>query len=340
MSLLPLAIACIATALAAWGLTALARRELSRRGIVDRPNARSSHQSPRPRGGGLALIPVVLLAWLGCALLAPAELLPAGFYGVVLGAALLALLSWVDDLRDLTARARLLVQIIAVLFGLSASGLLPPADSVLTQGLLPGWFEAAGLALAWLWFVNLYNFMDGIDGITGSQSVALGLGLALVATLAGLAWPWTALPLLAAAACAGFLIWNWQPARIFLGDVGSVPLGYLFGWLLLSAAREGLWAAALILPLYYLADATFTLLRRALRGDDLTRAHREHFYQRALARLDHGAVVGRIAVANVALIALAAATVVPGDEATQFLALGGAAGVVAVLLVALGRAAR
>jgi len=104
----------------------------------------------------------------------------------------------------------------------------------------------------------------------------------------------------------GFLAWNWAPAKLFLGDVGSIPLGYLTGWLLLGMAGEGHWAPALILPLYYLVDATLTLLRRAARFEKIWHAHREHFYQRAVqAGLDHGGVVLRILGANLALIALA-----------------------------------
>ena len=108
--------------------------------------------------------------------------------------------------------------------------------------------------------------MDGIDGISGVEAISLGIGLALIGWLAE--WPdaMLALPALLAAATLGFLVWNWAPAKLFLGDVGSVPLGYLLGWLLLTAAASGQWAAAVILPLYYLADTTITLLKRAARG--------------------------------------------------------------------------
>jgi UDP-N-acetylmuramyl pentapeptide phosphotransferase/UDP-N-acetylglucosamine-1-phosphate transferase len=165
------------------------------------------------------------------------------------------------------------------------------------------------LFLAWLWFVNLYNFIDGIDGIAGSLTAMAGLGIVFVAMAAGLD---PVLPLLAAAtggAALGFLAWNWHPARIFLGDVGSVPLGFVVGGLLILLACRGEWAAALILPGYALGDATLTLLGRMVRGERFWRPHREHFYQRAVqGGLSHDAVVRRILLVQTMLLLLAAAS--------------------------------
>jgi len=185
--------------------------------------------------------------------------------------------------------------------------LFVPGAGHVFQGLLPPVLDYALTALVWLWFVNLYNFMDGIDGITGGQTAAIGFGVALVGFLSldpnGGSLP---LGLALGATALGFLAWNWAPAKLFLGDVGSIPLGYLTGWLLLGMAGEGRWAPALILPLYYLVDATVTLLRRAARFEKIWHAHREHFYQRAVqAGLGHAAVVLRILAANVVLIGLA-----------------------------------
>ena len=214
------------------------------------------------------------------------------------------------------------------------------------QGLLPLWLDRLLAALAWLWFVNLFNFMDGIDGIAGVESASLGVGLALVFLLSGLILP-AGLALLATAAALGFLLVNWHPARIFLGDVGSVPLGFLLGWLLLLAAAEGAWAAALILPGVYWADATVTLLRRACRGERVWRAHREHFYQRAVQRgLRHDQVARRIALANAGLVLLALVSVLPSAlpaaaslPALPWLALAAALLLVALLLRRLARGA-
>ena len=138
-----------------------------------------------------------------------------------------------------------------------------------------------GIGLGWVWFINLFNFMDGIDGISGVECLGIGLGVAVIAALDGVPSGHGSLGICLAAAAAGFLIWNWHPAKVFMGDVGSVPLGFLIGWLLLDMAAAGAWAPAVILPAYYLADATITLLRRLLRGAAPWQAHRDHFYQQA-----------------------------------------------------------
>jgi UDP-N-acetylmuramyl pentapeptide phosphotransferase/UDP-N-acetylglucosamine-1-phosphate transferase len=180
----------------------------------------------------------------------------------------------------------------------------------------PGWWPIwlppaivfAGLGLLWVWFVNLYNFMDGIDGITGVETAAIGLGVALVAALAIAPGELPLVPagLALAGAGLGFLALNWSPARVFLGDVGSVPLGFLAGALLLALAASGQPAAAAILPAYHLTDATLTLLRRALAGEAVMQAHRSHAYQRAVQRgLRADQVCLRLIGLNAMLIALA-----------------------------------
>ena len=174
------------------------------------------------------------------------------------------------------------------------------------QGLLPPLLDRLAAGLVWLWFVNLFNFMDGIDGITGVEAASIGLGLFLVALVFAETSPAVLFPLLLGAASLGFLAWNWPPSRLFLGDVGSVPLGYLIGWLLLLWAAEGQWAATLILPLYYFADATITLVRRALGGAKVWQAHREHFYQRAVqGGASHARVSLGVLACNLLLIACA-----------------------------------
>jgi len=273
---------------------------LRRRQILDEPNHRSSHTAPTPRGGGLALVPVLAIAWIVIAVLGMA---PMATLAVVAVGLALAFLCWRDDRGGLPVLQRFGAQFLAILVGLF---FVPGAGHVF-QDLLPPVLDYALTAFLWLWFVNLYNFMDGIDGITGGQTAAIGFGAALVAFLSldpnGGVLP---LGLSLGAVALGFLAWNWAPAKLFLGDVGSIPLGYLTGWLLLGMAGEGHWAPALILPLYYLVDATLTLLRRAARFEKIWHAHREHFYQRAVqAGLDHGGVVLRILGANLALIALA-----------------------------------
>ncbi len=326
-----LVFACAAAAALAWAATWAVMRSLIRFEVYDRPNPRSSHARPKLRGGGLALIPVVLLAWIAAASWLDAA--PPGFWLALGAAAGLAAVSWLDDLKGLPAGLRLAVQALAVALGLAAM----EGEGAVFQGLLPPLLDRVAAALLWLWFVNLFNFMDGIDGLSCVEAGSLGLGLVLVGVLAG--WPDAAiaLPALIAAATLGFLVWNWAPAKLFLGDVGSVPLGYLFGWLLLGAAVNGDWAAAVILPLYYLADTTITLVRRGARGAKVWRAHREHFYQRAVqGGASHGWVAIQVLACNAVLIVFAGAATL----GYVWPAMAAAALAVAVLLAILERRAR
>jgi UDP-N-acetylmuramyl pentapeptide phosphotransferase/UDP-N-acetylglucosamine-1-phosphate transferase len=297
---------------------------LRRRAVLDRPNERSLHAAPVPRGGGIAVVATILLAWV---VLIGLGLSPRATLTVLVGAVLLAAVSWIDDLRSLPPAVRLAVQLVAI--GLALRAGLPAG--LVFQGWLPPLLDGVATALLWVWFINLFNFMDGIDGLAGSEAAAIGLGLLLFAAIGigddlGLVATGAAI----AAAAIGFLVWNWAPARIFLGDVGSVPLGYLLGFLLLDAAARGHWKLALILPLYFLADATITLLRRLFRGEQVWQAHREHFYQRAVQRgLGHAAVVHRVIAANIVLIGCAWAA----ENGWPILGLT-AAGVTVALLLA------
>ena len=308
----------------AWGATRIVLGVLENRQILDEVNERSSHTRPTPRGGGLAVTPVLVLAWWAIAGLTGTL---AEAWAPLLLALGLGVLSWIDDLRDLPPLPRFAAGLVA-----SALAVAVLPGGPVFQGWLPGWLDALAATLLLTWFVNLFNFMDGLDGITGTETAAIGLGLAVL--VGSGAWPDPALGLQGAAALGvglGFLALNWHPARIFLGDVGSIPLGLVLGWALLGLAAQGLWAPALILPAYYLADATLTLMRRAARGEKVWRAHKEHFYQKAHQRgLTHDRVVRRIAMANAALIGLAWA-----GAFWPFPAVAGAIVVVGGLLFAL-----
>jgi UDP-N-acetylmuramyl pentapeptide phosphotransferase/UDP-N-acetylglucosamine-1-phosphate transferase len=315
-------------------LTGRVRRYLIDRAILDVPGERSSHTKPTPRGAGLAVIPIVLLAF---AALNLTQTVPAGRAGwiVIVGTAVLAFVSWLDDRRGLNPVTRLIAQLGWVVVGLFT---LPP-PGLIFQGVFPYWLDWAIAAALWLWFINAFNFMDGIDGIAGAQTASIGVGLALLALVAPALFPFGALGLVLVGAAVGFLVWNWQPARIFLGDVGSVPLGYLLGWLLLGIATQGAWAAALILPAYYLGDATLTLVLRLFKGEKVWQAHREHFYQRAVrGGMSHRSVVLWISLINLGLIGLAFVSV--GNLTASLAALGAAALIVAVLLWYFARALR
>jgi len=299
---------------------------LRRAVVLDWPNQRSSHQRPTPRGGGLAPVAAILLAWIAsiaAGLVAPSVLL------VVVSAMLLAAVSWFDDVGGSSPVTRLFAQAAAVLCGLLVE---IPAGPVF-QGWLPAELDIVAAALLWLWFVNLFNFMDGIDGLAGSEAAAIAIGIFLFASWGmgqnpGIA----ALSGATALAAIGFLVWNWAPARVFLGDVGSVSLGYLLGFLLLDLAARGRWKLALILPLYFLADATITLLRRLARGERVWEAHRQHFYQRAVQRgLGHGSVTARVIAANVLLIGCGWAA----ENGAGLYALAAAVVIVVLLLASL-----
>ena len=219
----------------------------------------------------------------------------------------------------LPAVARLSAQAAAVGAGLFAL----PGDGAVFQGVLPTSLDMALSGIIWLWFVNLFNFMDGIDGIAGSQTATAGLGLFILAIIFSEAADLSPYGLALTAVALGFLPWNWQPARIFLGDVGSIPLGYAVGWLLLALADFGLWQAALQLVLYFFADATFTLLRRLIRGKVIWHAHHEHYYQYAVeAGRSHTHVVVVVTTVNLLLVGLALATTLSPTMAWSALGAG------------------
>lgn len=255
------------------------RRYALRRNLVDVPNERSSHAAPTPRGGGLAITFVVLLAILWLAGRQPmtetllVSLLPA--------AALIALIGWLDDHFKLSVLWRAGCYLVAAIWLVVLSGGLPEI-SVGQQSITLGVLNIPLLALAIAWLINLYNFMDGADGLAGIQAVTAGT--------AGAFMLWhdaTGLALLAAiiaAATAGFLVWNRPPARIFMGDVGSCFLGFLFGCLaLLGEQQAGLPALLWLMLLgFFFWDSTLTLLKRMLFRERWYRAHRSHAYQRLL----------------------------------------------------------
>jgi UDP-N-acetylmuramyl pentapeptide phosphotransferase/UDP-N-acetylglucosamine-1-phosphate transferase len=250
---------------------------LRRRAILDLPNVRSSHTTPTPRGGGWGVMLALLPLWIWATARAgrlgdPAEWL------IVAGVAMLMAISWVDDRRGLGAGTRILAQIIAV----GAVMAFLPRDLTITGGFFPLPLDRLVAMVVWLWFINLFNFMDGIDGLTGGSAAAMGIGIMLVSLRYGPSQLEAFRGAMIAAVSIGFLFWNWHPARIFLGDIGSIPIGYLLGYELLHLAMNGGQILALIIPLYYLSDATITLVRRALRRERIWQAHREHFYQRSV----------------------------------------------------------
>ena len=284
-----------------WGGISLAIPILTRLQILDLPSERSSHSRPMLRGAGWAMGLAFLV------LIAVAGLLTETtsiYFHLAAGFGLLFAVSAEDDVRAVTATGRIFTQVLAVLVGMQV---LPPGNifTPLLGDWVPGWLECGVLAIGWIWFINLFNFMDGIDGLAGAETVSLGLSMLLLMAVAlPMAADLALLAVILIGLAAGFLIWNWHPAKIFMGDVGSVPLGYALGYLLLAVARHGFVIAALIPALYYVTDATVTLVRRVRRGKKFWEAHREHFYQIAQAGLPrHSQIVWRVLAANAGLAA-------------------------------------
>ena len=268
------------------------------------PNRRSSHRTPTPQGGGIAVIATTIAvsgiatAWLGvmtpllCILLAVA--------------AALAVLGAVDDIRPLGAALRLALQALAVLVVILAM----PADWRALPA-LPLMLERALVLIAGLWFVNLVNFMDGLDWMTVAEVVPITGALAALGLSGVYPLSTTLIALALFGAILGFAPFNRPVAKLFLGDVGSLPIGLLLGTLLYVLATQGHLAAALILPMYYLLDATITLLRRMAHGERVWEAHRQHFYQHAAdGGMSAAQVVARVFLLNLVLVTLALLAIV------------------------------
>ena len=322
----------IVTAIGSAGLILLLFPIL-RRYALAHPNARSSHHVSTPQGAGIGVIAATIAASIASAAFAspPPD---HGSFAIALGAtAMITVVGAIDDTRAIAILPRLLLHVLAATAVVAS---LPPDLHVVS--FLPWWVERLVLLIAGIWFINLTNFMDGIDWMTVAEFVPLTAGLAL------LGWH-GALPIegtvVAAALCGGligFAPFNRPVARIFLGDVGSLPIGLLVGWLLMLLAGNGHLAAALILPLYYLADATLTLLRRVSRGEPFWQAHRTHFYQRATDRgFSVLAIVARVFALNLVLVGIAAATVFWPSLWLEAASLTGAVALVAVLLLSFRR---
>ena len=290
----------ITAAVLGWSLVGIFTLVMSSWRRLDEPNERSMHSRPVPAGAGIGIVVTALLLWPWWHTRTDAFQL-----ALLAGCVALGLVSLADDHWRLSPALRFGAQAAVVAVCL----ITLPSEARLVP-ILPLALERGVVALAWLWFINLFNFMDGIDGLAGSETIAVAIGYLAVGAFAGLDDPYWGLALVIAASAGGYLFWNWHPAMVFMGDAGSIPLGFLLGWLMLDLALAGAWPAGLILPLYFLADATLTLLVRARRGETLWQAHRQHFYQRAvLGGTRPAGVVWRVGAVNATLLALALVSV-------------------------------
>ena len=268
----------LAAALSSAVLTGLLRRYALRSGLIDRPNARSSHEIPTPRGGGLAIVTTFLVAM---STLFFVGQIPVRLFAALGGGGLaVAIAGFIDDRHTLPAGVRFAVHVCAAVWCLAWLGGLP---ALMFNGRLVdlGWAGDALGVLAIVWVLNLFNFMDGIDGIAASEAVFVVAAAAGLTLLGPRPDGLLVVEIVFVAACAGFLWWNWPPAQIFMGDVGSGFVGYMVAVLALASAREdpaAIWKW-LILGGVFFVDATVTLVRRAIRGDPIHEAHRSHAYQ-------------------------------------------------------------
>ncbi|MFK3906763.1 glycosyltransferase family 4 protein [Pseudomonas monteilii] len=272
-----------AVVLAAFVLTALIRRYALARSLMDVPNARSSHSVPTPRGGGVAIVCAFLMALAGLwsfGQVASADVIALGGAGL-----LVAVVGFIDDHQHIPARWRLFGHGLAAIWLLAWLGGLP---TVVVAGLSVStpWLLVPLAVLYLVWLLNLYNFMDGIDGIAGLEAVVVCLAMSALYLAGGHAEAMIA-PLVLVAAVMGFLLWNFPPAKIFMGDAGSGFLGVTLGGLSLQGAwvaPDYLWAWLILLGVF-IVDATVTLLRRLFNGDKVYEAHRSHAYQHAARRV-------------------------------------------------------
>lgn len=269
----------IAVCIGSWLMTWMLRRYALSRSLMDIPNERSSHTVPTPRGGGVAIVVSFLLA---VAFLWCLRVLPSGLVLSLTGAGMLvALTGFIDDHGHIPAGWRLLVHFAAAAWGLFWIGGMPSL-TVFGYELALGWFGHLVAALYLVWLLNLYNFMDGIDAIAGIEAITVCIGGAVLFWLAGHTDKSNLLPvLILMAATIGFLIWNFPPAKIFLGDAGSGFVGLLLGLLSIMAAHvdQALFWGWVILLGCFTVDATVTLARRVLKGKTFYEAHRSHAYQ-------------------------------------------------------------
>ncbi len=285
-------------------VTNVVRRYALRHSLIDIPNTRSSHSEPTPRGGGLAivmtwfLVLVILTAlerldqWVGLALLG--------------GGALVAGIGWLDDRRGMPAGLRAATHMLAAVWAVWCLGGFRSLDvgiGSISLGMAGSILAVIGI----VWLVNLYNFMDGIDGIAAGEAVSVALVGGVLLAFAGVDGPALVVFALAGAA-AGFLVLNWPPAKIFMGDVGSGLLGYAFGVLALASERAGaipllVW---MILLGVFIVDATATVIHRFWKGEQWYQAHRSHAYQRAVqAGYSHRTVTIAVLSLNGALALVA-----------------------------------
>ncbi len=247
--------------------TYLIKNYAIKKSIVDIPNSRSSHTIPTPRGGGLAII---LTFYLGVSYFYYLDEISLKLFLLLLSSLPIVIISLIDDLITLSSKIRMLIQVLCSIFAVYILGGVNSIDFILFE--VNGWWVNIFVVLAIVWITNLYNFLDGIDGYSSSQAIVAGLGIFLILN--------NSVGLIIAVCSLGFLFFNWPKASIFMGDVGSASLGYIFAVLCFYDTSNGNIYVWLILLSLFWFDATLTLIRRFRNAEELTVAHKKHAYQR------------------------------------------------------------
>jgi len=246
-------------------LTYLIRQYAIKKSIIDIPNERSSHSIPTPRGGGLA---VIITFFIGLFIFR--ESIEENLFYALLSSLPIIIVSLVDDIVTLSSKIRFIVQALSALLALYFLGGVDSIDFIFFQ--LNGWWLNIFAFISILWITNLYNFLDGIDGYAASEAILVALGIYLILH--------NNLGIIVAVAVLGFLIFNWHKASIFMGDVGSATLGFIFAIIIFSDTSGGNIYFWLIMLSLFWYDATVTLVRRYQNGERVTQAHKKHAYQR------------------------------------------------------------
>jgi UDP-N-acetylmuramyl pentapeptide phosphotransferase/UDP-N-acetylglucosamine-1-phosphate transferase len=299
---MPLVILIIICIIASILITGYVLKILLQKNIMDTPNHRSNHKTPTPRGGGIAITLILLPAILWIQ-----SYLNIKEYYLLASIIILATISFIDDVKPLPPLLRFLMQIIAIIICIIP--LYADSNMGIFFGYLPLWLDMTICAIGWLWFINLYNFMDGIDGITTTETISISSGIIAIAAITLLPLEYIFYASCLIAVSLGFMYWNWHPAKIFMGDIGSISLGFILGYLLIKLSLAGYILPCLIIASYYLFDSTLTIIKRLINGKKIWEAHSEHLYQQAVRNgKSHSKTATYIAICNANLILMAIAS--------------------------------
>ena len=254
--------------------------------ILAIPNQRSNHKHAIPVGGGIAILLTALITFT-FSFYSHTNRVPIFFLSLSIIS--IAIISFVDDLKDLKIRTRIPFHVLSIIFLLQS--LLFPQHNI---------YMIIIFGIGIFLFINFYNFMDGIDGSAASEAIHIGLSIILIYIFdPGLPRELLIVSIILVGSSLGFAIFNWHPAKVFLGDVGSLTLGTICAWLLINLALYKYLVAAIIIPLYYLADSTLTITKRLVQGKKIWQAHSEHFFQKAVRKgLSHDKVTRKIILTN------------------------------------------